>query len=159
MIIDVVGYYAPEQNSARLAPTITAQQVVEECRNDGSGVFETCGAGSGAQYFESDRPFEVMLAASFGWASSADEPSRGECRIERNGVAVEGSEMSMGETTDTTDGDHRNSASISAVYVDANGGTVGETSTFQIACRETEGDMDWYDMQLVASVFPSNSFG
>ena len=162
VIIDVLGYYVPEQNLARLAPVIAAQQVVAECRNDGSdvsGLFETCGNGSGAQYFESDRPFSVMLSASFGWASPGNETSRGECRIERNGEAVEGSQVSMGEATNTTDGDHLDNASISAVYVNVSGGTVGEASTFQIACREIEGDIDWYDMQLVASAFPSNSFG
>lgn len=84
----------------------------------------------------------ALITVDIGW-KALGAPTRGECRVERNGTPVTETTISMGEVTDTTGATYHSFASLNRVTGPHTG-----TAIYSVSCRETEGDMDWVDITL-----------
>lgn len=94
----------------------------------------------------------VLLVAEIGWGQfQSSGPVKGSCRLERNGVEVPGSTITMGETVKTTeesnaggiDNRRLNWAGVTAVS-----GSQSGSGTYRVACREVVGNAQFNEISL-----------
>ena len=94
----------------------------------------------------------VLLVAQIGWGQfQTSGPVKGACRLERDGVAIAGSEITMGETVKTTE--ESNTPTIDArrlnwAGVTVVGGPYTAAGTYRVACREVVGNIQFNEVSL-----------
>ncbi len=167
VIIDINGYFVDHQHDDRYytksqidarLPIAAAVPSSGRCSVDQTGD----GEAKEGQYLACTdalalgRPDEhaVLLVAQIGWAQFDEEgvPVKGSCQLERDGVVVPGSTITMGEKTVRTtqenidagvDDRRLNWAGVTAVSGPHTG-----AAEYRVACREIVGDIEFNDITL-----------
>lgn len=165
VIADVVGYYQDHNHDDRYYtkaqidsqhPLSASTGVGSRCSADDThnggtreGVYDPCSAEI---TLGDSTTHAVLLVADIGWGSYQSATSvKGACRIERNGVVIPLSEVTMGETLKTTE--ESNAGGIDNRRLNWAGVTVvsgpnAGTATYRVACREVVGDMQFNEVSL-----------
>jgi hypothetical protein len=170
VIVDVNGYYADHNHDDRYytkaevdalaRPAAASLPVGGRCNAEQTapgealdGTYEQC---TGTLTIGPNAPHSVLLVAQIGWGGyQVSTGVKGECRLQRNGVEVPGSVVTMGETTKTTEESNAgglvnrrlNWAGVTAV----SGPNTGP-GNYSVGCREQFGDMQFNEISLSAIV-------
>ena len=93
----------------------------------------------------------VLLVAHIGWGMYQSGTGKGACHIERDGVAVPNSEVTMGETVKTTEESNAgglNNRRLNWAGVTVVSGPNSGSAAYRVACREVVGDFQFNEISL-----------
>jgi hypothetical protein len=170
VIADINGYYADHNHDDRyytkpevdamVRPLAASLPVGGRCNAQDTGpgepldgTFEQCTA---TLTIGPNAPHSVLLVAQIGWGGYQTSAGvKGECRLQRNGVEVPGSVITMGETVKTTEESNAGgliNRRLNWAGVTAVSGPHTEPGNYSVGCREQFNDMQFNEISLSAIV-------
>jgi hypothetical protein len=170
VIADITGYYVDHNHDDRyytkseidtlVLPDAASLPVSGRCNADQTapgealdGQYENC---TGDLTIGSSTPHSVLLVAQIGWGDyQVGNGTKGECRLQRNGIPVPGSTVTFGSTIKTTEESNAGgiiNRRLNYAGVTAVSGPHTDPGAYSVGCRELFNDMQFNEISVSAIV-------